>query len=104
MPDLPVYVLANIVINDTDTYRLYEKNFFPILKKHGGEFITFDDDVQTLEGEAPVEGRIILIKFASEAAAKTWYDDPDYQEISQHRRAGANLKFLSLVHSLPPRG
>ena len=33
MIDVPVYVVANIVISDSDVYRKYEKRFFPILKK-----------------------------------------------------------------------
>ncbi len=102
MSDLPAYLLANFVIHDAETYRLYEKGFFPILKKHGGEFITFDDKVETLEGN-DVQGRVVLIKFASADAARAWYEDPEYQAISEHRRAGVNLNFLSIVHSLPPR-
>ena len=38
-----VYMIANLNIEDKETYLRYEKGFFPILKKHGGEFITFDD-------------------------------------------------------------
>lgn len=102
MSDLPAYLLANFVIHDAETYRLYEKGFFPILKKHGGEFITFDDNVETLEGD-DVQGRVVLIKFPSAEAARAWYDDPEYQAISEHRRTGTNLNFLSVVHSLPPR-
>lgn len=102
MSDLPAYLLANFVIHDAETYRLYEKGFFPILKKHGGEFITFDDNIETLEGD-DVQGRVVLIKFPSAEAARAWYDDPEYQAISEHRRTGTNLNFLSVVHSLPPR-
>ena len=39
----------------------------------------------------------------SEAAARAWYDDPDYQQLSEHRRASTDLKFLTMVHGLPPR-
>jgi len=104
MSDLPVYVIANLSdIHDPDTYRKYEKGFFPILKKHGGEFVTFDDKSHTFEGDSPIKGRIILFKFPSEDAAKGWYDDPEYQAISEHRRAGVKTSFLTMVHTLPPR-
>ncbi|MEM6683430.1 MAG: DUF1330 domain-containing protein [Pseudomonadota bacterium] len=105
MSEQPAYVVANFVINDADTYRIYEKGFFPILKRHGGQFITFDDSVASLEdGERQVEGRMVMIKFPSEGAARDWYNDPDYQSLSEHRRASTELRSLSLVHSLPPRG
>ena len=40
-----VYMIANLKIEDAETYRKYEKGFFPILKKHGGSFITYDDAI-----------------------------------------------------------
>ena len=103
MSDLPVFMIANLVVEDVDTYRQYEKGFFPILKRYGGEFVTFDDNPQTLEGSAPRPGRIVIFKFPSEETALEWYNDPEYQALSDHRRAGAPLQFLTLVHSLPPR-
>jgi uncharacterized protein (DUF1330 family) len=104
MSDLPVYMLANLVVEDAQAYRQYEKGFFGILKRHGGEFVTFDDRSHTFEGEAPPPGRLVIFKFPSEQAAQGWYDDPDYQALSEHRRAGTKLQFLTMVHSLPPRG
>ena len=104
MSDIPVYIVANLVpIEGHDGYRTYEKGFFPILKKHGGSFITFDDNIKHLEGSEPRPGRMIIFQFPSEAAAQTWFDDPEYQALSEHRRAGAELKSLTMVHGLPPR-
>ncbi|MCP5044723.1 MAG: DUF1330 domain-containing protein, partial [bacterium] len=45
-----------------------------------------------------------IFKFPSEQAAKNWFDDPEYQAISEFRRAGTTMRFLTLVHGLPPRG
>ena len=103
MSDLPVHVIANLVVEDAEKYQLYEKGFFPILKRHGGEFLTYDDTTVTLEGASPPEGRIVILRFPSEEAAQGWFDDPDYQALSEHRRAGTKLNFLTMVHSLPPR-
>jgi uncharacterized protein (DUF1330 family) len=103
MADIPVYMVVNLAVTDADEYRKYEKGFFGILKKYGGEFVTFDDKPITLEGDAPRAGRMIIFKFPSEQAATDWYADADYQALSQHRRAGTKLEFLTLVHGLPPR-
>ena len=59
MPDAPCFMIANFVVHDSETYRKYEKGFFPILKRHGGEFFTFDDHSDTLEGSSPPPGRIV---------------------------------------------
>lgn len=103
MSDVPVYMVVNLAIHDTDSYRVYEKGFFGFLKKYGGEFVTYDDSPITLEGASPREGRMIIFKFPSEQAAKDWYADEEYQALSDHRRAGTKLEFLCLVHGLPPR-
>ncbi len=104
MADTPVYMVVNLVVTDADTYRKYEKGFFPLLKKYNGEFVTYDDNPLHLEGVSPRNGRIIIFKFPSEQAAKDWYADADYQAISEFRRAGTEMQFLTLVHGLPPRG
>jgi len=103
MSEAPAYVVANFTVHDADEYRKYEKGFFPILKRHGGEFFTYDDKPHTFEGAAPREGRVVLFKFPSEQAARDWYQDPDYQALSEFRRAGTELQFLTMLHGLPPR-
>jgi uncharacterized protein (DUF1330 family) len=103
MSDTPVFMVVNLSITEVESYRTYEKGFFGFLKKYGGEFVTYDDNPITLEGEVPRAGRMIIFKFPSEQAAKDWYADEDYQALSDHRRAGTRLEFLTLVHGLPPR-
>jgi uncharacterized protein (DUF1330 family) len=103
MTETPVYMVVNLSVTDAETYRKYEKGFFPILKKYQGEFVTYDDHPITFEGEAPRSGRMIIFSFPSEQAAKNWYADIDYQAISEFRRAGTRMEFLTLVHGLPPR-
>jgi len=103
MAEVPVYLVVNLHVEDAERYLQYEKGFFPILKKHQGKFISYDDNTITFEGELPRSGRMVIFTFPSEQAAKDWYNDPDYQALSEHRRAGTKLEFLTMVHGLPPR-
>jgi len=103
MSDTGVYLIANLLINDADEYLKYEKGFFPILKKYSGEFLTFDDNHETFEGTDPLKGRVIIFKFPSEQNARDWYNDEDYQALSEFRRGGTTLKALTLVHEIPSR-
>ncbi len=103
MTDAPVFMLVNLIVTDAAEYRQYEKGFFPILKRYGGEFVTYDDAPDTFEGVAPRAGRMIIFKFPSEDMARQWYADPQYQALSEHRRAGTQLEFLTLVRGLAPR-
>jgi uncharacterized protein (DUF1330 family) len=92
MSALPVYMIVNLKINDPDQYKVYEKGFFPFLKKHNGSFITFDDSPECLEGEQPTQfDRVIIFSFPSEQDADNWWNDDDYQELSKHRRAATEI-------------
>ena len=103
MKDVEVFFIANLNILVKETYRLYEKGFFPILKKHGGEFVTYDDSIEHLEGDNPLKGRVVIFKFPSEEVAKGWYNDPEYQKLSEYRRKGAPIVSLTMVKGIPPR-
>ncbi len=103
MSDSPVYVVANFEIEDAERYHVYEKGFFPILRRHRGRFITYDDTTENFEGFEPLKGRMVILNFPSEDAARGWYNDPDYQALSEHRRVGTKLKFLTMVHGRRPR-
>jgi uncharacterized protein (DUF1330 family) len=103
MADIPVYMVVNLEITNAEEYRKYEKGFFPILKRFGGEFITYDDNAETFEGSEPLTGRSIIFKFPSEQAARDWYADADYQALSDFRRAGTSLRNLTMLRGLPPR-
>lgn len=103
MSEVPVYMVVNLSITDAQEYRRYEKGFFPILKRYGGQFITYDDNSVALEGESPRSGRMIIFTFPSEQAARDWWADEDYQTLSKHRRQGTEMEFLTMVHGLPSR-
>ena len=55
MSDIAVYMIVNLKIHDAEEYQIYEKGFFPFLKKHNGSFITFDDSPICLEGNEPTQ-------------------------------------------------
>jgi len=103
MTNVPVYMIVNLKINDPDQYRIYEKGFFPFLKKHNGSFITFDDSPECLEGKKPMQfDRVIIFSFASEKDANNWWNDDGYQELSKHRRTATEIT-LQKVKGMAPR-
>lgn len=86
---MPAYIVATMSVHDADTYRRYTARTPAILARHGGRFLTRGDPVTTLEGE-PFGQRMVLLEFPDAAAARAFYDDPEYQEVSQFRRAAAS--------------
>ena len=55
-----------------------------------------------MEGDKPMEGRVILLSFPSAKHAETWYLREDYQSLSEHRRASVTTT-LTRVSGMPPR-
>jgi uncharacterized protein (DUF1330 family) len=103
MGNIPIYMIVNLKINNPDEYKIYEKGFFPFLKKYNGSFITFDDSPECLEGDTPKQfDRVILFSFPSEKDADNWWNDDGYQELSMHRRAATEIT-VQKVKGMPPR-
>lgn len=100
--DSTVHFIAHFTVNNKDGYRLYEKGFFPILKAHGGEFVTYDDGAKVLEG-AREAGRTVIIKFESEEACLKWWNSAEYIELAKFRIAATTTHSISIVHPIPPR-
>ena len=98
----PVHFIAHFTVNDPDGYRQYGQGFFPILRAHGGHFITYDDNPVILEGQQ-AEGRTVLIGFDSEDACLTWWNSPEYIELAKFRHAATTTHSIAIVHAPPPR-
>ena len=96
-----VYIIAEIDISDRDRYRQYEAGFAPILIRHGGQIVGFDESAESLEG-APLAGRVIIARFPTRQNAVDWFNDPDYQAIAIHRRAASTARFVSMVDVFQP--
>jgi uncharacterized protein (DUF1330 family) len=90
---MPAYVLAMMAIHDPETYRQYTDRTPPIVKKHGGRFLTRGEKVTTLEGE-PYTDRLVILEFPSQAHVEAWYADPAYQEAMVFRHASSVMRML----------
>lgn len=81
---VPVYLTANITINDRDRYSDYEAGFADIFLKFQGQVLAVDDAATTMEGEQ-VWTRHVILRFPDRAAAMAWYESPEYQELASIR-------------------
>ena len=77
------YFVANYTITNQAEYKQYIAAVGPILKAYGAENIVVDRDSVLLEGSA---GQVtVVLRFATKAAAQTWYESPEYQAIMHLR-------------------
>ncbi len=84
-----MYLIANAKVNDDSWLPDYAANVHHIVHKHGGEYLSRSANITPVEGEAPDVSAIVIIKFPSMKAAKSFIDDPDYVPYGTARRAGS---------------
>lgn len=92
------YILAEIQIDDRGRYADYESGFLAILTAYEGQVIAVDEARILLEGQAFGQ-RTVILKFASEVAALTWYESEAYQKLVTHRQAASQAN-VSIIHGL----
>jgi uncharacterized protein (DUF1330 family) len=92
---MPCYFLARLTIHDPAAYARYLEGTDAPLARHGAQVLAVDESPQVLEGDWPCS-RTVLIAFPDEAAARAWYDSPEYQAIAQHRRRAATTDAVFL--------
>lgn len=90
---MTAYFVCTMTVHDPETYRRYTAVTPAILARHGGRFLTRGDEVTTHEGE-PFTERLVLLEFPDRAAAEAFYNDPDYQAASVHRRAASKGRMI----------
>mgnify|MGYP002749792391 CR=1 FL=1 len=78
------YFIAQIKINNEDTYKKYLKDASLIFSKYNGKYLAVDNDPEILEGKWNYT-RIVLIEFPNKNELKKWYNSKDYQKILKYR-------------------
>ena len=97
---MPVYLVAQIQIEDRDEYGKYESGLLEVFSKYSGEILAVDEAVKTLEGQWPFT-RTVIIRFPDEEEAQRWYNSNEYQSLAQHRFRSAKTN-AALVRGVSP--
>jgi uncharacterized protein (DUF1330 family) len=97
-----VYAIAELKFTDRDAYNRYQAAFMEVFQRYSGTLLAADESPKVFEGEWDRE-KVVLIAFPDVDAFREWAESPDYQRISEDRRAGADTVVL-LVQGLPAGG
>ena len=89
------YVVSMMSVHDPETYREYTDHTPPIVKKHGGRFLTRGEAFTCVEGH-DYDGRLVILEFPNRQAVEAWFADPDYQEAMTFRHAASTMNYLLL--------
>jgi uncharacterized protein (DUF1330 family) len=83
---MPVYMIANIELDDAERYKDYVAHVPALIARHGGKYRVRGGQSHVLEGTwSP--SRLIVLEFPSREAAMAFYDDPDYAPYKSLRQS-----------------
>lgn len=96
----PAYFVFNVTaIHNPEGMKPYLEKVQSTIAAHRGTMLIGGGEVESFEGN-PARGKFFVLRFDSMAAAKAWYQSPDYQAIIGHRHASASGHAV-LLEGLP---
>ena len=92
---MTVYVIAQLEFTDEARYRTYQAAATKLFIERGIRVLAADEAPVVLEGTWPGD-KVVVMAFEDEAAARDFLESPEYQAISENRRAGARSVALMI--------
>ncbi len=87
------YLIAESEITDPELMQSYAEKAGPTVEAHGGTLIAGGAEIAHMDGmwKPP---RVLVFRFPSMAAAKAWYNSPEYQAVLPMRFKAANSSLI----------
>ena len=82
------YLIAMIEVTDPEGYKEYRERIPATIAAHGGHYLARGGATEILEGSLPAK-RLAIVEFPSLAAAKAWWQSPEYQPVRAIRESTA---------------
>jgi uncharacterized protein (DUF1330 family) len=92
------YIIANVAVTNPVQYEDYKKWSSAAMQAHGAEVCVRGGKVEVLEGDWTPD-RLVILKFPSVEAAKTFNNSPEYGK-ARASRAGAAVMRMVLVEGV----
>lgn len=85
---MPGYLVAQLKVHDREMFARYRNAVAPLVDRFGGRYLVRGGQLDVLEGDWPMP-RLVVIEFQSVAAARHFYESPEYQQILRLRTESA---------------
>lgn len=90
---MTAYVIADVTVTNPDGYAAYRPLAAASIAQYGGKFIARGGAVESLEG-GWTPSRLVILEFPSMAAARIWYESPEYQAALKIRLANSTGRVI----------
>lgn len=74
------YLVAQITVTNPDGYEAYRAAVPGVIARYGGRYLIRGGETEVMEGDAGAP-RLVVLAFETVAAARRFYESPEYQEI-----------------------
>jgi uncharacterized protein (DUF1330 family) len=92
------YIIANVHVTDAARYEHYKQLSLLAMQAHGAEVCVRGGAAELLEGQGAPE-RVVVLKFASTARARAFYESAEYS-LARQAREGAAVMHMVLVEGV----
>jgi len=86
---MPAYLIANIEITDAAEFEAYRREVPAVIARHGGRYLVRGGAVEVKEGDPGLK-RVVILEFPDMAAARSFYEAPDYAALLAQRLRATN--------------
>ncbi|MDB5849493.1 MAG: hypothetical protein JWP29_3245 [Rhodoferax sp.] len=87
------YIIANVQVNNPEQYEEYKKWSSAAMLAHGAELCVRGGHCEVLEGDWTPE-RVVVLKFPTFEAAKTFHASPEYDKARKAREGIAIMRMI----------
>ena len=89
------YLIADVTISNEAQMKVYREWSSRAIKEHGAEVLVRGGRVEPLEGDWQPQ-RIVVLRFASLAAARAYYDSATYTQARQAREGAGSIRMIAV--------
>ena len=86
---MAAYVIGDVEVTNPELMGEYAGKAGTTVEAHGGKAIVLGGESETVEGDWQPK-RLVVLEFSDMAAAKAWYNSPEYQQLLPMRLQASN--------------
>lgn len=91
---MSAYLIVDTKIHDPEAYEEYKLKAKPLVEKHGGEYLARGGALDIAEADLWSPERLVIIRFSSMKAARSFLDSEDYAPVVAKRHAAADCTLV----------
>ncbi len=94
---LAAYIVATVRITNPQDFALYVGAIAGLSERYGGVYLLRGAVSEVLEGDSPLDERVVILQFGTAETAKAYIQSDEYQAAARLRAGAAEVRIRLLV-------